>query len=131
MCPISLQFFSTCWSVSWDDAHQILFSLDKNSLSESIYNGPHPNCTVQLRYKVQVNFRFYAVSFIGSQINNFGLKSMKLLAQGSNKHTKKLQGAVTPRRAAINTDTPITFTCGYCIYIYRYIYRYIEIYIYL
>ena len=50
VCPISLHFFSTCWSVSWDDAHQILFSLDKNSLSESIYNGPHPNCTVQLRY---------------------------------------------------------------------------------
>ena len=50
VCPISLQFSSPCWSVSWDDAHQILFSLDKNSLSESIYNGPHPNCTVQLRY---------------------------------------------------------------------------------
>ena len=44
---------------------------------------------------------------------------MKLLAQGPNKHTKltkKLQGAVTPRRAAINSDTPITFTCGYCRY---------------
>ena len=37
VCPISLQFSSPCWSVSWDDAHQILFSLDKNSLSESIY----------------------------------------------------------------------------------------------
>ena len=87
VCPISLQFFSTCWSVSWDDAHQILFRLDKNSLSESIYNGPHPNCTVQLyAIKSTVSVATGAVAFIRPQTKSFRLRTVKFRVEEPETH---------------------------------------------
>ena len=45
-------FFSLCLCVSWLEAREISFSLDKNSPSESNYKGPHPNVNITVRYKV-------------------------------------------------------------------------------
>ena len=54
-------FFSLCLCVSWLQAHEISFSLDKNSPSESNFKGPHPNAitvsAVESEHLSKIRFR--------------------------------------------------------------------------
>ena len=60
-CHSNLWFFSLCLCVSWLEAHEISFSLDKNSPSESNYKGPHPNAitvsAVESEHLSKIRFR--------------------------------------------------------------------------
>ena len=84
----ALQFFSLCWCVSWEAAHQVSLPWVRDCRSGTKYGRPYPVAKVTRLYSTQLLLYLDAIPCICSQIDNFCPKSMRLLVQGPNRHTE-------------------------------------------
>ena len=84
----ALQFFSLCWCVSWEAAHQVSLPWVRDCRSGTKYGRPYPVAKVTRLYSTQLLLYLDAIPCICSQIGNFCPKSMRLLVQGPNRHTE-------------------------------------------